>query len=167
MPKVVVNTDRYIQSVPNQVPNQPPVARVLTRGEVLEVSDEEYERGKGAEVTNHYSVGTVSVPRREPSLLLADGAPSYSESATKAVAEARTEALLRELAVASSSIPPERLAELTASAMPAAGEGVPTLAGEPTDEPSTPAEPTAAATPAPVAPGAPPAPAKKTPRSGQ
>lgn len=165
MPKVVVNTDRYIQSVPNQVPNQPPVARVLTRGDVLEVSDEEYERGKGAEVTNHYSVGTVSVPRREPSLLLADGAPSYSEAATKAVAEARTEALLRELAVASSSIPPERLAELAAGVMPATGEGVPTLAGEPTDE--SPTESTATATPTAAAPPAPSAPAKKTPRAGQ
>lgn len=165
MPKVVVNTDRYIQSVPNQVPNQPPVARVLTRGEVLQVSDEEYERGKGAEVTNHYSVGTVSVPRREPSLLLADGAPSYSEAATKAVAEARTEALLRELAVASSSIPPERLAELAAGVMPATEEGVPTLAGEPTDE--SPTESTATATPTAAAPPAPSAPAKKTPRAGQ
>lgn len=175
MPKVVVNTDRYILSVPNQTPNQPPVARVLTRGEVVDVSAEEYERGKAATVRNHYTVGTVTVPRDEPALLPAEAATNHATAAATAVAESRTEALLRELAAVSATIPPERLAELAGNVMPERDAGVPTLAPDEETSEETPApngEPvvTVAAPPAPPpapAPGATKATgaAKKTARS--
>lgn len=190
MPKVVVNTDRYILSVPNQTPNQPPVARVLTRGEVVEVSAEEYERGKAAEVRNHYTVGTVTVPRMEPALLPAEAATDHATAAATAVAESRTEALLRELAAVSATIAPERLAELAGNVSPGAEAGVPTLAAEPDksespgggdDHPApvpapgsgTPVVTVADPSPAPAPPAPPPAPgatkatgaAKKSPRT--
>lgn len=171
MPKAVVNTDRYIMSVPNQTQGQPPVARVLTRGEVVEVSDEEFERGKAATVRNHYTVGTVTVPRDEPALLPADQATDHATAAATAVSESRTEALLRELAAVSATIPPERLAELAANVMPERDPGVPTLASDDDDEPPpgtgepvvTVADP---GVPAPAVPPAPPAPPSSPPAPG-
>ena len=165
MPKVVVNTDRYIMSVPNQTQGQPPVARVLTRGEVVEVSTEEFERGKAATVRNHYTVGTVTVPRDEPALLPAEAATDHATAAATAVAESRTEALLRELAAVSATIPPERLAELAGNVSPAAVEGVPTLAADTDTEPApATGEPVVTvAPPPPAAPDAPKAPGAKKP----
>ncbi len=71
MPELKVNADGYEVLVPNQVQGQPPVTRLLRRGEVYDFSDEEAKRGQQTTVYNFYDgpAGPATIRREEPALV--------------------------------------------------------------------------------------------------
>lgn len=96
MPKMVVNTDAYQWLTPNPAQGQPPVVRTAHRGEVIDVSDEEAERGRSLKVDVDYPVGAGFVRTQESALV--EQGYDQSGAAANAAKEARAAQLRAELA---------------------------------------------------------------------
>lgn len=69
MGKVRVNTDAFVYTVPNPQSGQPDLGRAAHKGEVIELDAEQERRGRDTLVTKHYTVGSTTVPAREPALV--------------------------------------------------------------------------------------------------
>lgn len=106
MPKYRVNADAYTVLEDNPVPNQPPLARALSRGEVYDFTAEEAERGRNLFVVRHYAspAGPATVARREPALVEATDADSEAER--RAEVDARLAELRDEVARLEADHPP-------------------------------------------------------------
>lgn len=121
MPKLKINTDAYVYTVPNPVSGQAPVPRTARRGEIVDFSTAEAERGQSLVVTNHYpdpggSPATVS--RKEPALVDPDAKTAEKTLKERADADARIAELEAEVAKLRAERPPVASTETPGEALP-------------------------------------------------